>query len=149
MEVVLDTNVAVSAAINPKGPPAQIIKAWRAQSFTWVTSESLLVELERTLRAPRLRRYIAWGDNELNEFLAAVHQLTRIASPTRTINIITSDPADNRVLEAAVAGGAEYIVSGDQALLELGAFEGVQIVTPARFTAILAERPSGRFEPSD
>jgi len=149
VEVVLDTNVAVSAAINPKGPPAQIIKAWRAQSFTWVTSESLLTELDRTLRAPRLRRYIVWSDDELNELLAAVRQLARIASPTRTIDIITSDPADNRVLEAAVAGGAEYIVSGDQALLELGAFEGIRIVTPARFTAILAERPSGRFEPSD
>ena len=149
MEVVLDTNVAVSAAINPKGPPAQIIKAWRAQSFTWVTSESLLTELDRTLRAPRLRRYIVWSDDELNEFLAAVRQLARIASPTRTIDIISTDPADNRVLEAAVAGGAEYIVSGDQALLDLGAFEGVEIVTPARFTAILAERSSGRFEPSD
>ena len=142
MEVVLDTNVAVSAAINPKGPPAQIIKAWRAPSFTWVTSESLMAELDRTLRSPRLRRYIAWSDKELNEFLAAVRQLTRVASPTRTIDIITSDPADNRVLEAAVAGDAEYIVSGDQALLDLGAFEGVQIVTPARFTAILAERSS-------
>ena len=120
MEVVLDTNVAVSAAINPKGPPAQIIKAWRAQSFTWVTCESLLAELEGTLRSPRLKRYIAWTDNELDDFLAAVRQLARIASPTRTIVIISTDPADNRVLEAAVAGGAEYIVSGDQALLDLG-----------------------------
>jgi putative PIN family toxin of toxin-antitoxin system len=138
MEVVLDTNVAVSAAINPKGPPALIIKVWRAQSFTWVTSESLLTELERTLRSPKIHRHIAWSDQELNAFLAAVNQLTRITSPTRTIDIIKVDPADNRVLEAAVAGGVDYVVTGDRHLLDIGDHGGIPIVTPARFVAIIA-----------
>jgi len=49
-----------------------------------------------------------------------------------------SDDADNRVLEAAVAGGADFIVSGDAHLLDLGDFEGIPIVAPARFWSVLS-----------
>jgi putative PIN family toxin of toxin-antitoxin system len=138
MKVVLDTNVAVSAAISPKGPPAEIVKAWRAHSLTWVTSPPLLDELERALLSPRIRRYLAWGEDEIAEFLAAVRQAAEITSPTRQIDVIRDDPADNGVLEAAVSAQADYVVSGDRHLLELKTYEGVQIVTPARFVAILA-----------
>jgi putative PIN family toxin of toxin-antitoxin system len=138
MKVVLDTNVAVSAAVSPKGPPAEIVRAWRAHSFTWVTSLTLLDELERTLLSPQIRRYLAWDEDEIAEFLAAVRQEAEVTSPTRQIDVIGDDPADNRVLEAAVSAQADYIVSGDHHLLDLKTYEGVEIVTPARFVAILA-----------
>ena len=138
MEAVLDTNVAVSAAISPKGPPAEIIKSWRAHSFTWVTSALLLQELESALRSPRLKRYIAWSDDELLEFLALVRAVARIVVPTSRIDVIRVDPADNRVLEAAAEGRADYVVTGDRHLLEIGRHENIPIVTPARFVAITA-----------
>jgi putative PIN family toxin of toxin-antitoxin system len=138
MKVVLDTNVAVSAAVSPKGPPAEIVRAWRAHSLTWVTSAPLLDELERTLLSPRVRRHLAWGEDEIAEFLAAVRQAAEVTSPTRQIDVIRDDPADNRVLEAAVSAQADYVVSGDHHLLALKTHEGAQIVTPARFVAILA-----------
>jgi putative PIN family toxin of toxin-antitoxin system len=138
MEAVLDTNVAVSAAINPKGPPAEIIKAWRARSFSWVTSPALLQELESTLRSPRLRRYIAWSDDELLEFLALVRAVAKIVIPTSRIDAIRVDPADNRVLEAAAEGGVDYVVTGDRHLLDMGRCGNIPIVTPVRFVAIIA-----------
>jgi hypothetical protein len=138
MEAVLDTNVAVSGAISPKGPPAEIIKAWRARSFAWVTSPSLLQELESTLRSPRLKRYIAWGDDELAEFIALVRAVAKIVVPTSRIDVIRLDPADNRVLEAAVEGHVDYIVTGDRHLLDIGRHGGIAIVAPARFVAIIA-----------
>lgn len=138
MDAVLDTNVIVSAAISAKGPPAEIIRAWRAHSFGWVTSEPLLGELERTLRSPRLQKYIAWSDEELTEFIRLIGQLTRLVTPSSRIEVITADPDDNRVLEAAVEGRVDYIVSGDHDLLDLGEYDGIAIVTPARFMAILA-----------
>jgi len=140
MEAVLDTNVAVSAAINPKGPPAEIIKAWRARSFTWVTSPPLLQELESTLRSPRLKRYVAWSDDELLEFLALVWAVARLVIPTSRSDVIRLDPADNRVLEAALEGQADYVVTGDRHLLDLGRHGGIAIVAPARFVAIIATR---------
>jgi hypothetical protein len=138
MEAVLDTNVAVSAAISPKGPPAEIIKAWMAASFTWVTSPPLLQELESSLRSPRLKRYIAWSDDELREFFALVRAVARIVVPTSRIDLIRLDPADNRVLEAAVEGRVDYVVTGDRHLLDIGGHEGIPIVTPARFVNIIA-----------
>jgi putative PIN family toxin of toxin-antitoxin system len=138
MKVVLDTNVVVSAAVSPKGPPAEIVKAWRAHSFTWVTSLPLLDELKRTLLSPRVGRHLAWGEDEIAEFLAAVRQAAEVTSPTDQIDVIRDDPSDNRVLEAAISAQVDYIVSGDHHLLDLKTYEGVQIVTPARFVAILA-----------
>ena len=137
MDVVLDTNVAVSGAISPKGPPAEIIRSWRAQSFSWVTSDPLLEELERTFRSRRIRRYLAWSEDELSEFLTHVRRAARVVTPTERIDVMKADPADNRVLEAALAGGAEYIVTGDKALLSLETCEGVPIITPVRFLAVL------------
>lgn len=52
---------------------------------------------------------------------------------------VSRDPDDNRVLEAAVAGGADAIVSGDDDLLSLGEYEGIPIVTAVRFLLMLEE----------
>jgi hypothetical protein len=138
MEAVLDTNVIVSALISPKGPPAKIIRAWRAHNFAWVTSEALLDELERTLRYPRLKQYVAWTDDELTEFLELVRRQAKVVSPSQTLDVIEDDPDDNRVLEAAAEGHADYIVSGDRHLLKFGTYGEIAIVTPARFAAIIA-----------
>ena len=138
MRAVLDTNVVVSAAVNPKGPPAEIIRAWRARSFEWVTSLALLDELERTVFSPRVRRYMAWGEDEVAEFVTVVRQRAEVVSPSQQIDAIKDDPPDNRILEAAITAQADYIVSGDRHLLELKTCEGVQVVTPARFVAVLA-----------
>lgn len=140
MEAVLDTNVVVSALLSPKGPPAEIIRAWRAHSFTWVTSPALLDELERVLRYPRIRQHLAWVDDELAEFLELIRRQARVVSPSQTLEVIQDDPDDNRVLEAAVEGHAEYVVSGDRHLLDLGTYGDITIVTPARFAAIIATR---------
>ena len=141
VEVVLDTNVAVSAAISPKGSPAEIIKAWRAASFTWVTSPPLLRELESGLHSPRLKRYITWSDDESREFVALVRAVARFVVPVSRIDLIRADPADNRVLEAAVEGRVDYIVTGDHHLLGVGSHESIPIGTPARFVAVLATGP--------
>jgi hypothetical protein len=141
MEVVLDTNVVVSAAISPRGSPAEIVRAWRVASFTWVISPPLLGELESSLRSPRLKRYIAWSDDEAREFIALVHAIARIVVPVSRIELIRVDPADNRILEAAVEGHVDYIVTGDRHLLDVGNHQSIPIVTPARFVAIMADRP--------
>ena len=81
---------------------------------------------------------MAWGEDELAQFLSEVQQMAEFVSPTNEIDVIGDDPSDNRVIEAAVAAQADYVVSGDHHLLQLKTYEGVQIVSPARFVAILA-----------
>ena len=57
-----------------------------------------------------------------------------LVAPEQTITVVSDDP-DNRVLEAAVHGMADYIVSGDKHLLALGVFAGIPILTPATFAS--------------
>lgn len=138
MDAVLDTNVVISSLISISGPPVDILDAWRERSFVWVTSEELIRELERVLERPHVRKYVRSDEGE--EFLRLIRQLARIVLPAQRIDFLTVDPDDNRVLEAAVEGKADYIVSGDSDLLDLREFRGVAIVTPARFAAMVAER---------
>jgi uncharacterized protein len=137
MDVVLDTNIVVSAAISRRGPPGQIIVAWRNGSFDQVTSAPLVDELQRKLMSDRLRAYLTWNQEEVAEFLDYVRHHAKIVAPTRIIEVIKDDPDDNRVLEAAVEGEVDYIVSGDRDLLGLGEYANIPIVTPARFVAVL------------
>lgn len=137
MRAVLDTNVAVSAAINPDGTPALVILRWGRGAFTWVTSTPLLDELTRTFSAPRVRRFFTWTQDEVDRFLRRALETAEVVSPHRAITRIAVDPSDNRVLEAAAEGTADYIVTGDRHLLDLKSHEGTQIVTPADFLVIL------------
>ncbi len=55
---------------------------------------------------------------------------------------MSRDPDDNEFLECALAGGADYIVSGDAHLLDIGQYDGIQLVTPAAFLVVLDQAQS-------
>ena len=128
MRVVFDTNVLVSALIFPGGPPELVYRLALEERVELITSRTLLAELGSVLQAK-----FGWEPARVEE---AVGQLTRIAilvEPTRAVSEIVVDEADNRVLEAAEARGAQAIVSGDRHLLGLGSWRGVAVQTPADF----------------
>jgi uncharacterized protein len=136
VKVVLDTNVIVSGAISRQGPPGRIIAFWREQRFTLLISGNLLSEIARVFTYPRVRRYITWSADEERDFLAYLTPAASLVHPTERVNIINDEP-DNRLLEAAAAGEADFIVSGDTDLVELREFEGTRIITPAAFVTML------------
>jgi uncharacterized protein len=126
VRVVLDTNVLISAFVFPGGAPEQVYRRALEGHISFVTSRPLLSELGRVLTEKS-----GWESNYAEE---AVSQLVRIAvvvDATEQIADIADDPADNRVLEAASAGEAELIVSGDRHLLTLDSWRGIRVVTPA------------------
>jgi predicted nucleic acid-binding protein len=69
--------------------------------------------------------------------------VARLVEPTDHIQAIEADPTDDRILECAVAAGAEVIVSGDSHLLSLGSFRGIPIQRVAEFLASLGEQSRG------
>lgn len=127
-KVVLDTNILISG-IGFKGSPREILSLVLDDKITAVTSPILLAELREVIfkKFPKLVTQLAIVEERIKEgFL--------IVSPRKTLNL-ARDKDDNRVLEAAVEGGCDYIVTGDRDLLELGKYKKIRIVTPAQFLA--------------
>jgi putative PIN family toxin of toxin-antitoxin system len=79
----------------------------------------------------------------VSALLHLVHETTALVAPESKLSVLADDP-DNRVLEAAAAADADYIVTGDKAMLDLGRFDRTVIVTPRRFLEILDEAASDR-----
>lgn len=134
----MDTNVVVSAVLSQGSPPDSILQSWRRGAFQLVTSAPLLRELQRVLARPHIAHRLGWSAQERNSFLADFSESATVVIPNKRLDVVKVDPADNRVLEAAVEGQADFVVSGDHDLLDIGSYEGIEIVTPARFNSILA-----------
>jgi len=130
LKVVLDTNTLVSA-IGWAGPPARILRAYRAGRFSLLTSPQLLEELTRVLTYRRLRVIARHPD--LPHILEWLHAPPRVVFPRRTVTVITEDLPDNHVLEVAVEGHVGAVISGDEHLLTLKMFEAIPILTAAAF----------------
>lgn len=130
--IVPDTNVLVSGSIVPHGNPAFILDSWRAGKVQIITSFEILDEFQRVMlekfHAPQrdveiLNAFFVWKG--------------KIVEPNQKFDIVKEDPADNKFLEAAVTGNADYIVSGDKDLQRIKNFIGVDIISPAQMAAIL------------
>jgi uncharacterized protein len=133
---VLDTNVLVSG-LGWGGLPAAILDAVSDGRVVLITSAPLLDELRRVLAYPKLAKVV--GDAAgLADIIAAS---SVVVEPDRVLAVV-NDESDNRVLEAAAAAAADYIVSGDKDLLDLSSFEGIPIVTAAQFVPAVLGRGS-------
>jgi putative PIN family toxin of toxin-antitoxin system len=137
MRVVLDTNVVVSGVIKEEGPPGQILtRLFQARQFISVTSLEILAEIREVLQRPKIRRYHGWTDEEIDAFVTFLYAESDVTEGTQTVNI-ARDPQDNKFLACASEGNADYLVSGDDDLLQMEVFERTQIVRPRAFLETL------------
>jgi putative PIN family toxin of toxin-antitoxin system len=128
--VVLDANIFVSAILCPKGAPARILRAWRSGRLQIVVSKPILAEIGEVLRYPRIRKRHGWSEQQLDSFLEDLAHIAILVFPQVPIAAVADDPTDNRYLECAVAGEAEYLVSGDLHVLNIATSEVFSILSP-------------------
>ena len=140
IRAVLETNVFVSALLSPKGLPSKILAAWRAERFHLVTSPAILEEIGRVLQYPKIALRHRWPQERIRLFMEDLAHLAILTPGERTLDVIAEDPSDNRYLECAVEGDADYIVSADQHLLQLAAYEKIRVLTPSEFLTVFARR---------
>lgn len=126
LRVVFDSNTRVSAIVF-KGTPLEAVEHACPPDFEQIISDVLFAELKDVLEQKFQNRGIA-----IDLELAAIRRQSILVQPVETISACR-DSDDNRVLECAIAGGADLIVSGDRDLLVLGAFRGIRILTCTRF----------------
>jgi uncharacterized protein len=133
LRIVFDTNVLVSAFNFPGGPPEAAYRLVLEGRIELVTTPTLLAELARVLTGK-----FGWDEVRTREAIGQVIRLGFVAEVAEKVDEILDDPSDNRVLEAAAAGRAEAIVSGDRHLLGLRVWRGINIIRPAALVAELA-----------
>ena len=131
-KIVLDTNVIVSA-FGWKGAPHEIFQKCIEGACLLHISPPLLNELRRVLNYPKFN----FNQIEINEFIAIVIEVAEIVESEITIDLIPNDPSDNQVLECALAGDCEYIISGDNHLLEVREFGNIKVLSPDNFLILL------------
>lgn len=133
MRVVLDTNILFSALISPHGAPDIIYRAWRSSRFELVTSRTQLDEIRRASRYPKLQNLL-----QPAKVGAMINNLQRALVLERLCLVEEAiDPDDSFLLAMAVAGDADYLITGDRraGLLQRGHVERTRIVTPSQFCA--------------
>ncbi len=140
--LVIDTNVWVSAILNPHGFPAQILTALATGQFTLVTSAALLEELADVLARPRIALRYGVTQADIDDLVALLRQRATVVTVTGTIHVCR-DPDDDVILETAMRGRADTVVSrdedikGDAELVQLLQEEGIEVLSVQRCLDIL------------
>ena len=138
----MDTNVWVSALLNPAGPPAQVLSAWSRGQFSAVVPEAVLEEIAAVLGRDRLRRRLSLAESDVAEFVRLVAEGSMVIATTSR-KFGCRDPKDDALLEAAIAASADVLVTRDDDLkrdldlMERMQREGVTVVSVSAFLRLL------------
>ena len=127
IRIVADTNIFISALMFG-GVPGSFLDLAFQGSFLLITSPVLLDELDEKLR---MKFELSTTDADL--IRSRLEAISQLVSTTTTLAVVKDDPDDDRVLERAIAGQADYIVSGDRHLLKLGSYREIPIITVRYF----------------
>ena len=128
MRIVVDTNVFISSFFG--GNPRKVIDLWKEGKVTLCLSQAILDEYIQVL----VRMGLA-EKQELSELLSLFRKrehLLYVAKPSE-VKVVRSDPGDDKFIECAVALEAEAIVTGDKAILALGNYMRIKILSPQQF----------------
>lgn len=130
MRAVIDTNVLLSGLLW-RGPAHALLEQVRNGSVTFLSSPELLAELADVLARPKFDAILSRSNSSREQMLAQVRILAELTDPPPLPKPVCRDPDDDAVLALATAALADVIVSGDDDLLSLVSFEGIQILSPA------------------
>lgn len=133
MRAVFDTNVLLSALLW-RGVPNECLLGAEAGLFDLVLAEEILDELREKL-------VVKFGNtaDEADDAIAGIRRVSDLVEIEGRSGWVIADPDDDMFVETAIAGNADYIVSGDKHLLGLKKLNGIEIVTPREFLNRLAE----------
>ena len=131
MRAVFDTNIYVSAFAIPGGRAEEAYLNAIHGKFDLVTSVSILTETGSVLQ-----KKFDWSQEKVRELVQAISRVATVVKTVAHLEVLEDEP-DNRILECAVHGEADCIVTGDRHLLDLESYQGVRILSLADFLALL------------
>lgn len=129
--VVLDTNCIISALVFSRGKMAWLRQGWQAQLFIPLASKETVIELMRVLSYPKFQLSVEEQQQLLSEYLPHTLPIARVA-PKPNMPMVR-DVDDQKFLNLAISGKADFLVTGDQDLLVLKGMSNVSILTLPEF----------------
>ena len=138
IRAVLDTNVLASgfvAIATAERAPARLLRLWREQRFALVLSAEILTELLDTFADPYFRRQLTQEQIDAAQHLLQEEAIWTLL--TLRVSGVATHPEDDLVLATAISAPAEYLVTGDKNLQQLGTYQGVRVVSPRTFVDLL------------
>lgn len=140
IRAVLDTNILISALITKKSShPLQLYKAFTEQKFLLITSPDILAEVEEVMNRNKIVQFHKRTPEQRQIIIEQLLILSYVTlGTTRSEKIIIErDSKDDKFFHAAMEGNADYVVSGDDDLLDVKIYEGIRILSPKDFLMIL------------
>jgi putative PIN family toxin of toxin-antitoxin system len=136
MKVVLDTNILVSGTFWT-GDSYKILKKIDEKELELFISKEISEEYYETLNSDYITDKTIRKNLSVNEIVVKIINNAIFIVPSQKFNEIKDDPDDNIILECAIEGNVDYIVSQDKHLLKLKEFKDIKIITPEEFLKIL------------
>ncbi len=141
IKAVIDTNLFVSGLFAKEGPISQLQNFWTEKKIDLAVSEKILREVKKTLQKPYLHKILFLFESEEDEVIELIREKAHIVTQDRyKTDRIKDDPTDNKFLACALETKADYIVSGDNHLLSLKHYHGIQIVDAKTFVKIVKKK---------
>ncbi|MBV6452548.1 MAG: hypothetical protein MHPDNHAH_03306 [Anaerolineales bacterium] len=131
--VVLDTNVIVSSALGRT--LARIFEKWNEGKFIVIVTSDIVSEYFDVINRPKFKL----TQTTIDRIGRYIYQFSEFVLPEEQVWEVKADPTDNKFLEAAIAGKADFIISGDKHLLDLKEFRSIPIITALEFMNWLEE----------
>ena len=135
MRITVDTNVLISATFW-YGDSHKIIELVEQKKLILVLSKNILQEYSEVLEYDEIQEKIIDKNLDMKYTLHKLISLATIVEPTLRLDIVKDDSDDNRVLECALEGQVDYIITQDNHLLKLKQFQNISIMTPTEFLSI-------------
>jgi len=137
MRVVIDTNTIVSALFW-RGAPRRLLEVARLGAIDLFVSPDLLAEMEDVLQREKFSARLTLAGCSVRELVLGYAALARVVEPPAIAPAVLADLDDDNVLACALAAHANYIVSGDNHLLQLKQYQGIPILSVAQFLQEIA-----------
>ena len=132
MKITADTNTLISATFW-HGASDRIISKVEAKEIHLILSEEIIKEYAEVLDYEEIKDKIRDKNLAMKHSVNKIISISTIIEPKTRLNVIKDDPDDNKILECAIAGKVDCIVSNDRHLLKLKIFQNIPILTPDDF----------------
>ena len=132
MKITIDTNVLISGSLWT-GASDKILEKIENKEIDLILSNDIIGEFSEVLNYEEIKNKIIDKGLEIKRTVEKIISFSTIIEPSEKLDVITEDPDDNIILECAVEGNVDFIISQDKHLLNLKEFRGIKIMNPTDF----------------